>query len=303
VGHLVKPITPAELQDAIIAALSPAPSEPQAAAAPLVGGRQGLRVLLAEDNAINRLVAIHVLKRAGHQVVVAVDGQDALAALKREAFDLVLMDVQMPSMDGFAATALIRAEEKTTGQHIPIVAMTAHALKGDRERCLEAGMDAYVPKPFDDADLFSAMSAAVGVAEQSAPGEEACHDAGPPTTGAVLPAGGERETAPVQTDGDFRALLAEAFLGACPRCMSEIGAAIASRDALRLERAAHKLKGSVGVFKDRAAIEAAGAVEAVGRDEDWSSAAAATTVLTQEIARLTTTLSEPSLAGAATIHA
>ncbi len=116
---------------------------------------------MAEDNAINRLVAVRLLQKAGHRVSVAGDGLEAVAALKRDAFDLVLMDVQMPNLDGFAATAQIRAAEKTTGRHIPIVALTAHAINGDCERCLDAGMDGYIPKPFEDEDFFAAISAAV----------------------------------------------------------------------------------------------------------------------------------------------
>jgi signal transduction histidine kinase/CheY-like chemotaxis protein len=185
--YLVKPITPSELLEAIIGAASSIPSEPQPPTSPPAGARQGLRILLAEDNPINRLVAVQVLKKAGHSVVVAVDGQEAVAALKQQTFDLVLMDVQMPSMDGFAATALIRAEEKKTGQHIPIVAMTAHALKGDRERCLESGMDGYVPKPFEDVALFTAMRDALDGANQLTPGQELRKDVCQRTPGAGLP--------------------------------------------------------------------------------------------------------------------
>src|ERR1017187_7537593 len=122
-----------------------------------------LRILLAEDNKINQFVARRLLEKHGHTVTVAGNGYEAVSLLDREAFDVVLMDVQMPDMDGFEATAAIRVKENGTGRHIPIIAMTAHAMKGDQERCLQAGMDGYVPKPITPAVLFSAIEAARGV--------------------------------------------------------------------------------------------------------------------------------------------
>jgi CheY-like chemotaxis protein len=120
-----------------------------------------LRILLAEDNLINRLVAVRLLEKRGHTIAVAVNGREVLAALDGTAsapFDVILMDVQMPDMDGFEATAAIRQNEKILGTHIPIVAMTAHAMKGDRERCIAAGMDGYVSKPIQAAELFEAIA-------------------------------------------------------------------------------------------------------------------------------------------------
>jgi CheY-like chemotaxis protein len=124
-----------------------------------------LRILLVEDNAVNQTVAKRLLEKAGHSVAVAADGRLALDALRRDCFDLVLMDVQMPVMDGFEATAEIRrlegASQGTNPKYnrIPIIAMTAHAMTGDRERCLAAGMDGYVSKPIDVRDLFIAIAA------------------------------------------------------------------------------------------------------------------------------------------------
>jgi CheY-like chemotaxis protein len=116
-----------------------------------------LRILLAEDNRVNQAVAKAMLAKRGHDVTVAVDGREALEKLASDTFDLVLMDVQMPEMDGFAATHAIRAREEGSGRRIPIIAMTAHAMSGDRERCLEAGMDDYVSKPINPTHLFEAM--------------------------------------------------------------------------------------------------------------------------------------------------
>lgn len=115
------------------------------------------RVLLVEDNAVNRTLALRLLERKGFAVTVAMDGQAALEELEKADFEIVLMDIQMPRMDGLTATAAIRAREKITGAHLPIVAMTAHALKGDRERCLEAGMDSYLSKPIRTTELFATI--------------------------------------------------------------------------------------------------------------------------------------------------
>jgi CheY-like chemotaxis protein len=151
VAYLVKPIKQSELLDAIMLVLGTAPKRKEKV--PLITrhiikeSRQRFRILLAEDNIINQKVAVHILEKNGHKVSVANNGQEALLALSRDRFDLILMDVQMPKMDGFEATASIRDKEKRTGFHIPIIAMTAHALKGDRERCLDAGMDDYEAKP------------------------------------------------------------------------------------------------------------------------------------------------------------
>jgi signal transduction histidine kinase/ligand-binding sensor domain-containing protein/ActR/RegA family two-component response regulator len=116
-----------------------------------------LRILLAEDNVINQKLAVRLLESHGHEVVVAHNGKEALACLEQSSFDLVLMDVQMPEMDGYRATLAIRRQEQNTLRHIPVIAMTAHAMKGDRERCLEAGMDGYVAKPINSAVLFQTI--------------------------------------------------------------------------------------------------------------------------------------------------
>ena len=128
-----------------------APRDPTAA-------HTGLRILLAEDHPVNQKVAVRMLERLGHAVVVAADGNKAIAALEDGRFDVVLMDVQMPEMDGFEAVRIIRARETTTGTHLPIIALTAHAMQGDRERCLRAGFDDYLAKPIRQRDLQAALS-------------------------------------------------------------------------------------------------------------------------------------------------
>jgi PAS domain S-box-containing protein len=130
---------------------------PAASQSPAVMSSSSLRVLLAEDNAVNRAVATRLLEKKGHHVVTATTGREALVALRRENYDVVLMDVQMPDMDGFEATRAIRATERQTGRHQQIIALTAHAMIGDRERCLEAGMDAYLTKPISPQQLYELL--------------------------------------------------------------------------------------------------------------------------------------------------
>lgn len=120
-----------------------------------------LRVLVAEDNQVNRQLAVRLLEKRGHTTAIACDGREALAVLEQQRFDLVLMDVQMPVMDGLEVARVIRARERTTGDHMPIIATTAHAMKGDEEQCLEAGMDAYVSKPISAFQLFTKIEQVV----------------------------------------------------------------------------------------------------------------------------------------------
>ncbi|MGD0133960.1 MAG: PAS domain S-box protein [Bryobacteraceae bacterium] len=166
-AYLIKPILQSELLEALLLALgsSSVAAEPDQPAIRQALRREGgpLRVLLAEDNAVNQRVAVRLLEKQGHKVVVASDGRKALEALARQQFDVVLMDVQMPVMDGVEATAAIREKEKATGIHIPIIAMTAHAMTGDRERFLAGGMDGYVSKPVRGPQLLEAIESALSV--------------------------------------------------------------------------------------------------------------------------------------------
>jgi signal transduction histidine kinase/DNA-binding response OmpR family regulator len=170
--YLVKPVRQADLLAAIQKALGETslPQRPARSRSPLSpsasGSKARLRILVAEDNVVNQKLALRLLEKRGHQVVLAGDGQEALAALEREAFDLVLMDVHMPVLDGFATIAALRVREEQTGQHLPVIALTADAMKGDRERCLEGGFDDYVSKPIDAQQLFAAIKRlAVSTAE------------------------------------------------------------------------------------------------------------------------------------------
>jgi PAS domain S-box-containing protein len=283
-AYLIKPIRQSTLLDAIMTTLGTSASAldrsaPDAAHHAPAPGRCRLRLLLAEDNAVNQRLAVSLLEKRGHQVVVAGNGREALAALDGRPFDAVLMDVQMPEMDGFEATAAIRAREAATGAHTPIIAMTAHALKGDRDRCLEAGMDAYVSKPLRPQELFEVLEALATAADLAGPA---------PNGPEPEPAAFDMAVALERVDGDAELLkeLAGLFKSECPQRMADIRQAIDQRDASKLYQAAHTLRGSVGNFGARAATLAAQRLETDGRERDWSQAEKDWTALEEAISRL-----------------
>jgi len=159
-ASLTKPVRQNELRDAIVRVLDRRRAQPDAARVPAPDVERraavpgtALEILLAEDNAVNQRLATRMLEKRGHRVTVVSNGQEAVQLLERSSYDLVLMDVQMPLLDGIAATALVRERENGTGIHQPIVALTAYAVKGDQDRCLEAGMDGYLAKPIRPEEL------------------------------------------------------------------------------------------------------------------------------------------------------
>jgi two-component system, sensor histidine kinase and response regulator len=283
--YLTKPVKQSELLDAILTAVGTLPSPAPAAAAP--GGpheppresARPLRILLAEDNAVNQKLAVRLLEKQGHTVAVADTGAAALAALEHATFDLLLMDLQMPEMDGFEATALIRTREKTTGRRLPIVAMTAHAMKGDRERCLGAGMDGYISKPIHAQELFETIAnlpPRAARAEQPSPGRgpgEAFFD-----PAAAL--------ARLNNDPDLLQELAKTFLDDAPRMLQDVREAVADDDAPKLQRCAHSLKGAVAIFAEGGAYRAALALETLGRSANLAHAAETLAILEKELQRL-----------------
>jgi len=165
-SYLTKPVRRAELRTSIVASLAHEARRGDLAARPVdtisdgprKDGCVSCRILLTEDNVVNQRVALRILEKAGHIVAVAENGKAALRMLGEQTFDVILMDVQMPEMGGFEATALIREKEDGTGRHIPIIAMTAHAMAGDRERCLDAGMDDYLAKPVAASSLLDMVA-------------------------------------------------------------------------------------------------------------------------------------------------
>jgi two-component system sensor histidine kinase/response regulator len=239
----------------------------------------GLRVLVAEDNEINQLVARRILEKLGHKVTVVGNGREALSAVKSGRFDLVAMDVQMPEMDGLNATAAIRNLEDKTCAEIPIVAMTAHAMKGDRERCLAAGMDDYVSKPIRAAELSRAISE---VTSQRKTGKVPVSIA--KKTNEVVD-----ETALLKRlDGNRRLLreLARIFLADYPRHLAQIKDALRAGDADTLAKTAHTLKGAVGNFAAEKVAETAQLMEAHGRRRELHAANDTCVTLEAELAQL-----------------
>jgi len=292
-AYLTKPVKQSSLLDAIMTVLGT--TEPEGAEAPLVTQhtlreeQRPLRILLAEDNAVNRKIATRMLEKRGHTVLIAVNGKEVLASLDAQGerhFDLILMDVQMPEMDGMEATALIRRKEKDGGRHIPIIALTAHAMKGDREACLKAGMDGYVSKPLKADELIGAMEELFRRRPES--GEE--HFSADDKTEDVF----DREQTLASVDGDMELLreVVSLFLGEYPKTMEEIRDAIAGGDPHRLNRAAHSLKGSVGNFCARATFDAALRLEMMGKNDNLNGAGVEFLLLTDEMERLTKALEE-----------
>jgi CheY-like chemotaxis protein/HPt (histidine-containing phosphotransfer) domain-containing protein len=294
-AYLTKPVRQSSLLDAIMTVLgktSTGASPPLVTRHLLPKRRRSLRILLAEDNAVNRKIAVAMLGKRGHTVATVSDGQAAVTAFEGETvqpFDLILMDVQMPVMDGLKATALIREKERGTGRHIPIIALTAHAMKGDREICLEAGMDGYITKPLNEKELCAAMDQAMQ--EKADPARRPARAAGGGTGGRAL---FDPEQALVCVDGD-RELLSEVaglFWDECPRLLAEIHDAAESGDCAALERAAHRLKGSVSNFGARSASALAMKLEMMGRGRNLEGAAEAAAGLVEELELLKDALND-----------
>jgi signal transduction histidine kinase/DNA-binding response OmpR family regulator len=282
---------------------------------PYADGPQ-LNVLLAEDNLVNQTLAVRLLEKAGHTVFVVGTGRDAIAAIASASFDLVLMDVQMPEMDGLEAIAAIRAAEKDTENHLPILAMTAFTMTGDRERFLAAGFDGYVRKPIDVRELFRSIRAAVPEARKTGsrlatptlyPGpmkEDASMDAVPVSTRAGSRAAsreGQRErgaivrdpifdlAAALQRVGGDEALLKElieVFVEEYPAWLADLEAAVAAADAKWVRRAAHTIKGAVDNCGAGSAYDAAFRLERMAGEGRLEGAGEAVATLDQEIQRL-----------------
>ena len=282
--HLNKPLKQSELRNAIYRSLGtePVPSQlvlpAEVTPVPRETSARPLRVLLAEDNTVNQKLAVRLLQRRGHSVTIATDGREVLKALDQSQFDVILMDVQMPNMSGFECATAVRQVEKLSGSHIPIVAMTAHAMTGDRERCLAAGMDDYVCKPINPQAMFDAIERVLP--QTSMPGSPAI-----PVTGDQV---FDVADALARIEGD-RELLVEVvglFRRDCPKMLEDIRDAISRCDASNLEREAHKLKGSLGALSAKSAAGAAQKLETIGKRGDLADAAAACRLLEAEMTRL-----------------
>jgi CheY-like chemotaxis protein len=292
-GYLTKPIKQSELLDAIMLAMG-SPGEEEAAVITrytVQEARKRLNILVAEDNPVNQRLVIELLKTRGHRVALASNGKEAIEAIEEEDFDLVLMDVQMPEMDGLEATRHIREREQRATSNeqpatsIPIIAMTAHAMKGDREKCLESGMDDYVSKPINVENLFGVI-------------EKFSRKLNNHKNIKSFPSLKKTETKSKEVFDLSKAMevvagnkeifkeIANMFLESSPASIAQIREAIAGGDALALERAAHSLKGSVGHFGARRAFEAAYHLEKLGRKKEMGEADSAFSTLEKELTAL-----------------
>jgi len=263
-GYLTKPVRPSVLQDAIRTALLAEKNGTHLITLhALRESDRPLHILLAEDNPVNTEHAVLTLQKRGHEVVAVDNGRRALAALAEHKFDLVLMDLEMPGMDGLQATAVIRENEKETGEHLPIIAMTAHAMKEDRERCLQGGMDGYVPKPIRPRELFSEIGIVVGARRQTEATEPAPAQLRPPSDENVSPL--DLSNALDHVEGSTRTLekILRAFRESCPRLLAGMNRAVEDRDLQELGRLAHTLKGSVGIFGRQALLDDVRSLEAM----------------------------------------
>jgi two-component system sensor histidine kinase/response regulator len=271
--YLYKPVRKRELLAGILAALGQAaPASAGAGSHERTSQPKGLHILLVEDNRVNQLVATRMLEKTGHSSVVAGNGLIALSLLAKHNFDLVLMDVQMPEMDGLTATRKIRESEKSTSRHLPIIAMTAHAMKGDRERCMEAGMDDYVSKPISGELLQATIATVMGE-----------HRNGDITAGSTTPEVHTAPGSPVVWDmadmleklgGDEKLLqeVLEVFLQEVPKHMSALKKAIITGNASDTEEISHTLKGEIGYLGIPHVSHRAAELEKLGRNSDLRSA-------------------------------
>jgi CheY-like chemotaxis protein len=241
--------------------------------------KAGLRVLVAEDNPTNQKLVSALLDQKGHTVTVVGNGRLAVARAAHEPFDLILMDVQMPEMSGLEATAAIRKQEEGTGRHLPIVALTARAMAGDREQCLAAGMDAYVSKPVRAPELFSAIEAVVAGASSMAPAESSSETTMRSVDLSALVAGfGGRS--------DLVTEVIDVFLVDAPVMLTRLRNAVDAADVAELAAAAHALKSSTGLFSQGEAYERARALEMRARSGDGSDAIAACEEIEASVSRL-----------------
>ena len=284
---LAKPVKQSDLLDAIVTAFVP-PASPRRARVKETrrhtrDSRTGLRVLVAEDNATNQKLVSAMLDQKGHTVTLVGNGKLAVERAAQEPFDLILMDVQMPEMSGIEATIVIRKQEEGTGRRLPIVALTARAMAGDREQCLAAGMDAYVSKPVKADELFSAIDAVVAGTPASARPEPSPETATRSVDVSALLAGfGGRS--------DLVAEVIDVFLADALVMLTRLRKAVAGTDVSEVAAAAHAIKGSAGLFSQGEAYERARALEIRARSGDASDAAAACEEIEASIARLSSEL-------------
>jgi CheY-like chemotaxis protein len=235
-----------------------------------VGPRDNLRVLVVEDNPVNRALVVSILTKRGHRVAVAENGRQAVEAVARESFDAIIMDVQMPEMDGLEATRTIRGMELSRGGRLPIIALTAHAMKSDRDRCIAAGMDYYLTKPVRSDALYETLQTAVTTHARVDAADAT--DEAPEVTSEPLSFDPSPALAATGGDLDLLAQLVAVFREERPKLIRRIRDGVAAGDATAVARAAHTLKGSAGIFGETGPFELARSLEHDARDGNLSEA-------------------------------
>jgi two-component system sensor histidine kinase/response regulator len=287
-AYLLKPVRQSELREAIGKVLS---AKEHARTLPLItrysleesdAPTRGLHILLAEDNAINQKLAKQLLKKRGHSVTLASNGREALSALEKKSYDLVLMDVQMPELDGLEATRLLREKEKGSGLHQPVVAMTALVMRGDRERCMEAGMDGYLSKPIRPQELDEVLDRYRALR----PEEDALEDAvaleivKPVEEAVNAPELIERVSGDYELISELFELLREDY----PVQIRAAREALSKRNAPALQTIGHTLRGAAGNLSAHCAAKIAGDLEAAAKEENFELAASRVNDLAEEFA-------------------
>ena len=311
-GYMTKPIGRSELRTTIASVLSRrsgskteiGPVPPPMLRDPAPQTAPDLRVLLVEDNEVNQEVAIAMLRMYGYLVTLTNNGLEAIHALENHTFDIVLMDLQMPEMGGFEATAKIREKEKETGAHVPIVAMTAHAMKGDREKCLQGGMDGYVSKPINRETLFNSIQAAVpshvNRAQPVAGPVGAAAGSTPPASTAAAFSMIDRDGLAHHMCGNSELLrrIVTLFAADAPGKLLAMRTALELKDSENLYQLAHRLLGSVSNFYAEEALTATRRLEQMARGGDLSDADQALKAVEVVVSRLQAELADISLSDA-----
>jgi two-component system sensor histidine kinase/response regulator len=285
-AYLLKPVLKDDLLAALLAILG---KHADAAAASLVTRHslreapRRLQVLVAEDNPVNEAVIVRVLEKMGHAPTMAHNGREAVSLATNGKFDLVFMDVQMPEMDGLAATVAIRESEKRNGTHLPIFAMTAHAMKGDREQCLAAGMDGYMTKPVSFSEIQQTLEAVAAERRTAAP--------------PVITTSWDKGAALNRVEGDEELLkdICRIFLEESPKLMTQLQQAVAQEDAEGVSRAAHSIKGESGYLGAANVSQMAKQLETMGRDCELSQAPPVFEQLQKEMAGLISAIQQATV--------
>jgi len=282
-GFLTKPVQPSELLDAILGAMhstekmTEAGDDVQQVPQNSDTGN-GTRILLAEDNLVNRQLAKRLLEKRGYTVVIARNGIEALEAVEKAEIDMVLMDVQMPEMDGLEAIRVIRSNEEISKRHLPIISLTAHVMKGDQEKCIEAGADDYIPKPIHAPTLFAAIERLRTPHRQDEPRAIAPAISDPLNVAELLEQ--------VQGDRELLAEIVRLFTTGLPEVLQGLRESVARGDAAGVARMAHALKGSVGTFARRGAYRAVEEMEKFAKESNLTRTAQTFVVVEDELKRL-----------------